>query len=451
MLVKLAKSGDLGIRRHTTWGMSDNNTLLQNRYQLFRFHLNRCSNALAKVNVNRPFEMKYCVLCKTHLSENEKPEHILLDALGGRKTTRDVLCSICNNKMGAGPDKDLGESVAALRTIVNLKSGSRKKAPSLHVEPASGEAYELSPEGVPIPKIKKRLDFGEDDAGNKTILINARDEGQLEQLLKAAVKALNLSSEAAEALISAARKEAVVKSGPASQFTRQIQFGSGRSLESMVKACLVLWAEFIGNAEVHSDRYDEVREFALNSTMPAFENFTFGTDTRQMLEVPTGFGENANVIWVGSNDAGVVRGYFNLYGAVGWTFTLCEGSPHRNKQTVLISDPMNPSQWVCGPEHADILNFDWISARPRYGDIDWTGPQAKIAAMMAHGHQQMRNNALLQIIQETLLEFSVVEGGPIPKDKIAEISKQFARKLTYLVMTIPHEELLQDRKENGEI
>ena len=65
-----------------------------------------------------------CVLCKTQVSENEKPEHILLDALGGRKTTRDVLCSICNNKMGAGPDKDLAESVGALRTIANLKSGS---------------------------------------------------------------------------------------------------------------------------------------------------------------------------------------------------------------------------------------------------------------------------------------------------------------------------------------
>lgn len=393
--------------------------------------------------------MKYCVLCKSQLSENEKPEHILLDALGGRKTTRDVLCSICNNKMGAGPDKDLAESVASLRTIANLKSGSRKKAPSLHVEPASGEAYELSPEGTPIPKIKKPLYFGEDEAGNKTISINARDEGQLEQLLQAAVKALSMPAEAAEAFISAARKEAVVKSGPASQFNGQIQFGSGRSQESMVKACLVLWAEFVGNAEVHSDRYDEVREFALNSTMPAFDDFSFATDTREILELPKGFGENANVIWVGSNDAGVVRGYFNLYGAVGWTFTLCEASSHKNQQTVLISDPMNQSQWVCGPEHADILNFDWVSARPRYEDIDWGVAQTKIAAMMAHGHEQMRDHALLQIVQETFFEFGVAEGDTIPKDRISEFSKRLAHKFTYLVMKVPNEELLQDRKKDG--
>lgn len=69
--------------------------------------------------------MKHCILCKIELSVGEKPEHILLNALGGRKTTRDVLCSGCNNTMGVGPDKDFAESVAPLRTIANLKSGSR--------------------------------------------------------------------------------------------------------------------------------------------------------------------------------------------------------------------------------------------------------------------------------------------------------------------------------------
>ncbi len=326
--------------------------------------------------------MNCCVLCKTQLSENEKPEHILLDALGGRKVTRDVLCSICNNKMGAGPDKDLAESVASLRTIANLKSGSRKKAPSLLVKPLTGEAYELSPEGTPTPKIQKPLDFGEDEAGNKTLSITARDEGQLEQLLEAAVSALKLPVGSREAFKSKARQEAMVKSYPAAQFRGQIQLGSGRSKEAMVKACLVLWAEYVGNAEVCSDRYDAAREFALYSTMPPSDNFTFGTDTREMPKLPEGFGENANVIWVGSNDAGVVRGYFNLYGAAGWTFKLCEASQRRNQQTVLISDPVDQSQWVCGPEHAGILNFDWVGVRPRYEDIDWSVAQAKIAALM---------------------------------------------------------------------
>ena len=393
--------------------------------------------------------MNCCVLCKTQLSENEKPEHILLDALGGRKVTRDVLCSICNNKMGAGPDKDLAESVASLRTIANLKSGSRKKAPSLLVKPLTGEAYELSPEGTPTPKIQKPLDFGEDEAGNKTLSITARDEGQLEQLLEAAVSALKLPVGSREAFKSKARQEAMVKSYPAAQFRGQIQLGSGRSKEAMVKACLVLWAEYVGNAEVCSDRYDAAREFALYSTMPPSDNFTFGTDTREMPKLPEGFGENANVIWVGSNDAGVVRGYFNLYGAAGWTFKLCEASQRRNQQTVLISDPVDQSQWVCGPEHAGILNFDWVGVRPRYEDIDWSVAQAKIAALMAHGHQKMQDHAFSQIVQETFNEFGIEMDGYVPNERIPELSKRLAHKLTHLVMKTPNEELLQNRKKDG--
>jgi len=393
--------------------------------------------------------MNCCVLCKTQLSENEKPEHILLDALGGRKATRDVLCSICNNKMGAGPDKDLAESVASLRTIANLKSGSRKKAPSLLVKPTSGEAYELSPEGTPTPKVQKPLDLGEDEAGNKTVSITARDEGQLEQLLEAAVNALRLPAGSREAFKSTARKEAMVKSGPAAQFSGQLQLGTGRSQEAMAKACLVLWTELVGNVEVCSEGYDDVREFALNSTTPASENFTFGTDTRELPELPEGFGENTNVIWVGSNYAGVVRGYFRLYGAVGWTFTLCDASSHRNQKTVLISDPMNQSQWVCGPEHADILNFDWVGERPHREDIDLNIVQAKFTTMMAHGHEQMQDHAFSQIVQETFIEFGIEKGGYVPNERITEFSKRLAHKFTHLVMKLPHEELLQDRKKDG--
>ncbi|WP_127563102.1 hypothetical protein [Nioella ostreopsis] len=184
--------------------------------------------------------------------------------------------------------------------------------------------------------------------------------------------------------------------------------------------------------------------------MPASKNFTFGTDTRELPELPEGFGENTNVIWVGSNDEGVVRGYFRLYGAVGWTFMLCEASPHRNQRTVLISDPMNQSKWVSGPEHADILSFDWVGERPRYEDIDWSVAQAKFSIMMAHGHEQMREQAVSQIVQDTILEFCVEEGGLVPEERISEFSERLAYKFTHQVMRLPHEELLQNRKKAGE-
>lgn len=177
--------------------------------------------------------MNQCILCKAELTLDEKPEHILLDALGGRATTKEVICSTCNNEMGSGPDKDLAESVASLRTIANLKSGSRKKAPSLSVSPGNGDAYELHPTGNTTPKIQKALDLGQDEDGNPTLSISARDEQHLENLLEAAAKALAVPPKKHDAFKDMVRKDAVVKSTPAAAFSSQLALGSKKSLEAM--------------------------------------------------------------------------------------------------------------------------------------------------------------------------------------------------------------------------
>ena len=51
--------------------------------------------------------MPACIFCRSLLSPETKPEHVLLDALGGRLTTRGVVCSTCNNTFGSTIDKAL--------------------------------------------------------------------------------------------------------------------------------------------------------------------------------------------------------------------------------------------------------------------------------------------------------------------------------------------------------
>ncbi|MBM1314247.1 hypothetical protein JQU93_09315 [Sulfitobacter mediterraneus] len=384
--------------------------------------------------------MNQCILCKAELTLNEKPEHILLDALGGRATTKEVICSACNNEMGSGPDKDLAESVASLRTIANLKSGSRKKAPSLSVSPGNGDAYELHPTGNTTPKIQKALDLGQDEDGNPTLSISARDEQHLENLLEAAAKALAVPPEKHDAFKDMVRKDAVVKSTPAAAFSSQLALGSKKSLEAMAKACLVLWAKLIGNSEVCDTRYDEIRDFIRKSKQPTSEAKNFGTDTRPFSGSSSRFGENANIVWVGSNDQGAVRGYFRLYGAVGWTFCLCEKSEFRNRSIVLISDPLDQSRWVCGEEHGHLLNYEWVGERPSYDEIDWDEPKRKFGLIMAHGHEQMLETAFDTIVRQSFDDFGIEEGASVPPDMIEKFSSRLAHKFAYLVTKQPYEE-----------
>ena len=75
--------------------------------------------------------MLICLFCPTGLDETTKPEHILLNALGGRKTTRNAICSACNNTFGGSIDDVLAGQVMALRNLLQLQSGTGKNAPGV--------------------------------------------------------------------------------------------------------------------------------------------------------------------------------------------------------------------------------------------------------------------------------------------------------------------------------
>ena len=76
-------------------------------------------------------EMTLCLFCPAELDETTKPEHILLNALGGQKTTTGAICSACNNKFGGTIDNVLTSQVIALRNLLQLESGTGNPAPAL--------------------------------------------------------------------------------------------------------------------------------------------------------------------------------------------------------------------------------------------------------------------------------------------------------------------------------
>ena len=75
--------------------------------------------------------MPSCVFCDGALGPETKPEHILLNALGGRMTTKQADCSECNNLFGGGIDNAFAGQVTEIRNLLQLESGTGRTAPSL--------------------------------------------------------------------------------------------------------------------------------------------------------------------------------------------------------------------------------------------------------------------------------------------------------------------------------
>jgi hypothetical protein len=117
--------------------------------------------------------MSYCIFCDTALGEKTKPEHILLNALGGRMTTKLVICSDCNNLFGGGIDKALTDQVTPFRNLLQLESGSGRMAPSIKNVKAGDQTLHLKGDGR-IDLITKPFSTSPNADGSVSVQIHAR-------------------------------------------------------------------------------------------------------------------------------------------------------------------------------------------------------------------------------------------------------------------------------------
>jgi len=205
--------------------------------------------------------MPLCLFCPTELDATTKPEHILLNALGGRKTTKTAICSTCNNTFGGSIDNVLTKQVIALRNLLQLESGTGKPAPGLKNIQAGEHKININGDGtLELADKPFTIEFLED--GKWNVHIRARTEEHLDEIIPHLAKALKITEEdlrqqlgGAQASLISQRPDAVL---------HELGLGGPEAIRSAVKACLILWGTLVGNDEVRSVPYHAARNFVLS-------------------------------------------------------------------------------------------------------------------------------------------------------------------------------------------
>lgn len=383
--------------------------------------------------------LNVCILCKGAVKADAKPEHILLNALGGRKITRSLVCTSCNEYFGCRADHDLAASVLNHRNLAGLKTGKRKNAPYIRRISQGGISFDLAPGGTPVlnsrpPRVSKI------DDGKYEIDIPATSEQNLESSISAVIGIMRLENEAAARLRENVLENLVVQSFPAPKFQLQTQFGYGRSIQAMAKACLILWAEVSGAAEVLRSPYDAIREFIWsddgdNTSAP------FATlDLRPLPELDSTFGAFPNLIWVGRETCGAVLGYFRLFGAVGWSICLGASEARSPETACLISNPLNPSAWDFGPKVAQSIDHSWVSSADIQKFCDLAPASSKMTEFLAYCQGRSATSAIEIITDDALHRFGLEDNTIMTEEQAHEFVDYVSFRLALMLAKLPYEE-----------
>jgi hypothetical protein len=387
--------------------------------------------------------MPLCLFCPTELDATTKPEHILLNALGGRKTTRTAICSVCNNTFGGSIDGVLADQVMALRNLLQLESGTGKAAPGLKNIQAGEHKIDIKGDGT-LELAEKPFTIEWLADGKWNVQIKARSEEHLSEIIPHLAKALKTDENDLRRQLGGARASLITQRPGA--VLHQIGFGGLDAIRSATKACLTLWSTLVGNDEVRSAPYEAARNFVLSGGEQFLRERTH-IDSRHFVEterMQSSYGLMFNLIYVRSDETGRVVGHFTLYNAISWQVTLAEAGGRPNAKIALISNPLEPNHWSDQAAEEFDVPFEWLNS-PDYSD-EFVRSKARMEKICQLYVDSTMTKEQARLIGKCFERLGIAPGESVPPHKVAALSRLIASTITHHALGLPEEQKLSSEQ-----
>lgn len=383
-----------------------------------------------------------CIFCDMELGPDTKPEHVLLNALGGRKTTTRVICSRHNNDFGSDIDDDLAGQVKILRNFLQLESGAGKPPPALKNIQANGERINIGSDGRPR-LVKPPFTVTDLPDGKFSVEIHARMPEDIRKMIPHLAARLRTTDEEVIKQIIQNGQVSLVEKRPEG-FLHHIALGTEKSLRSIAKSCLVLFASAAGNDAARSAPFDESRAYVLQGD-PAFNKARIRIDSRDtpgLDEWMEKFGPFFNLIYVRSNDAGRVIGHFTIYNAISWQIVLAENGGPPNLVAVVVSNPLAPATWEDKAAKLPDIPFVWLNEADRTYELQRT--RKRLVAMAQHHFDSARETEIGRICNEVFAKHGITTDDQELTDPatLRTIMDEITRRLAAQALRLPHEQRL---------
>lgn len=381
--------------------------------------------------------MSQCIFCTNELTETTTPEHVLLNALGGRMTTRDAICSNHNNVFGGTFDEALAAQVEVIRNYLQLRSASKKAPPALKNLTAGSETISIGSDGAPRLEVPP-FEIVELPGGRFDVKINARSEEKIQSILPhiSAKLKIPLDQLKQQMLTGSA---AVVERHP--DFVgHHLSFGGEDALRSITKSCLVLLASKVSSDALKGAPFEDARSFVL-SGLKTFYTSRIHLDAREMPcanRLVNEYGDLFNLIYVKSDSAGRVIGHFTLYNLVSWQVVLAESGWVPDIAVALCSDPLT-GKWGKDVAEKFDVDFAWLNV------VDQKAVQARakarLEAIAKRYTDGAREREFGRIVRDVCEKRGImVENDAIPADKFDEILSEAAARAAMHSLSLPYED-----------
>ena len=285
-----------------------------------------------------------CVLCQTPISEtNDTWEHIIPNAVGGRRRIKGFICRPCNSETGNLWDAALADWLNAFCAFIGIKR-HRGQVPSQVVPTLGGGQVTLHPDGSQSP-VKPEL--SEKTEGNQiSVHISARNDREARKMAGGILRKypqLNATMDVEDLMAKVVHTQSY--NNPPVQLLSQLD---GREAErSMVKSTLALAYE----TGIDPSRCDNAIEFLRDDDAKPCWCTYFSPEFDLVVNRPDDTIFHCVAVHA-SNDSGKVLGFVEYFGLHRFIVLLSETYEGPQRESSYSIDP------ISGQELDLTVNFD---------------------------------------------------------------------------------------------
>ena len=362
--------------------------------------------------------------------DNDTEEHIILNAIGGRKKVRGFICRSCNGDTGSEWDDELARQLKPLSIYLGIKR-QRGSVPSQNFPTASGQSIRLNADGTMTPAKPEIAVTTEGDSTR--INVAARSRKELRQVLKGLQRKYpKLRDADIDKAMQGVRDNFHYSNDP---IGIEARFGGTKAGRSLVKSALAL----VFDAGIDPNQCDLALGYLRNEDGEPCFGYYYVRERDLVANRPAKLPFHC-VHVVGSSTDSTMLGYIEFYGV--WRMVLCLSESYGGEdfsRTYAI-DP------TTGSELDIVVNMDLSVSEIReaykyrgYDDAVFKEAICDVMdTVMEVGFRRELDRASERAITAAYAKSGVAEGDPmteelawqLAKDIVAELKPFFIHNLT---------------------
>lgn len=350
-----------------------------------------------------------CTICRNQITQDQNTkEHIIPNAIGGRKKIEGFICKACNSETGHTWDAELTKQLNALCLICNI-SRERGASQAMSVETTAGDTVKYHAGG--IVKKDRPYVFEEVDGQQVSLSIQARDVNELKKILRQKKKKFpNLNIEEALSMSETGA------SFPQGMYKFSLNFGNELSMKAIVKSLLAI----VFDAGINVDNCDLALQFLdQGGNIPV--GYYYETDLIHNREA----GIPIHCVFVkGCKDTGSIVGYVELFGTYRMVSLLSSNYSGEDFSHSYAIDPIAGEQKEAQVNFT--LNLEEIHEAYDYKKIPEGAMQAVFKQVTVYAqnrnYELERDRVLSQAVDKGFRECGAKEGEVLTEEHLRIIS-----------------------------